>query len=74
MYMSKFIILEEVVFTHSENVYNTIATTNDFVEAGELTRAKKIAYELQLSVQGKDNNPIHNFIVVERCDLTTLKE
>jgi hypothetical protein len=72
--MSKFIVLEEVVFNNSENIYNTIATTDDFVDAGELTRAKKIAYELQLSVQGKDNNPIHNFIVVERCDLTTLKE
>ena len=72
--MNKFIVLEEIELHHSDNLYTAIASTNDFVQAGELARAKKIAYDLQLSVQEKDNDHTHTFIVVQRCDTSILKE
>ena len=72
--MNKFIVLEEIAMHHSDNLYTAIASTNDFVQAGDLARAKKIAHDLQLSVQEKDNDHSHTFIVVERCDTLTLKE
>ena len=72
--MNKFIVLEEIELHHSDNLYTAIASTNDFVQAGELARAKKIAHDLQLSVQEKDDDHAHTFIVVERCDTSMLKE
>ena len=70
----KFIILEEIEMNLSANLYNTIASTNDFVQAGELARAKKIAKELELAtLENVDEQP-RNYIVVERCDISTLKE
>ena len=70
----KFIILEEIEMNYSANLYNTIASTNDFVQAGELARAKKIAKELELAtLENVDEQP-RNYIVVERCDISTLKE
>ena len=70
----KFIILEEIEMHYSANLYNTIASTNDFVQAGELARAKKIAKELELAtLENVDEQP-RNYIVVERCDISTLKE
>tara|TARA_R100001244_G_scaffold84928_1_gene65207 strand:+ start:39 stop:257 length:219 start_codon:yes stop_codon:yes gene_type:complete len=72
--MNKFIVLEEIELKHSDNLYTAIASTNDFVDAGELARAKKIAHDLQLSVKKEKNDNSHTFIVVERCDTSTLKE
>ena len=72
--MNKFIVLEEIALKHSDNIYTAIASTDSFVDAGELAKAKKIAHDLQLSVQEKDNDHSHTFIVVERCDTSTLKE
>jgi len=73
--MSKrFIILEEIEMNYSANLYNTIASTNDFVQAGELARAKKIAKELELAtLENVDEQP-RNYIVVERKDISILKE
>ena len=72
----KFIILEEIEMHYSANLYNTIASTNDFVQAGELARAKKIAKELELAtLENVDKNEQpRNYIVVERLDISTLKE
>ena len=70
----KFIILEEIEMHYSANLYNTIASTNSFVQAGELAKAKKIAKELELAtLENVDEQP-RNYIVVERCDISTLKE
>ena len=73
----KFIILEEIEMHYSANLYNTIASTNDFVQAGELARAKKIAKDLELQAKAKVEGYYvndYNYIVVERCDTSTLKE
>jgi|TARA_R110001606_G_scaffold18143_1_gene68915 hypothetical protein len=72
----KFIVLEEIEMHYSANLFNTIASTNDFVQAGELARAKKIAKELELAtLENVDKNEQpRNYIVVERCDISTLKE
>ena len=73
----KFIVFEEVSMMHSLNMFNPIASTNDFVQAGELARAKEIAKQLELRAKAKDPTCYRNdyiYIVVERCDTSTLKE
>jgi len=72
----KFIILEEIEMHYSANLYNTIASTNSFVQAGELAKAKKIAKELELAtLENVDkNDQPRNYIVVERKDISILKE
>ena len=73
----KFIVFEEVLMLHSLNIFNVVALTNDFVQAGELARAKEIAKELELKAKAKDPTCYRNdysYIVVERCDTSTLKE
>ena len=73
----KFIVFEEVLMLHSLNIFNVVALTNDFVQAGELARAKEIAKELELKAKAKDPTCYindYNYIVVERCDTSTLKE
>ena len=73
----KFIVFEEVLMLHSLNIFNVVALTNDFVQAGELARAKEIAKQLELQAKAKDPTCYRNdysYIVVERCDTSTLKE
>ena len=73
----KFIVFEEVLMLHSLNIFNVVALTNDFVQAGELARAKEIAKQLELRAKAKDPTCYRNdysYIVVERCDTSTLKE
>ena len=73
----KFIVFEEVSMMHSLNMFNPIASTDDFVQAGELARAKKIAKDLELQAKAKVEGYYvndYNYIVVERCDTSTLKE
>jgi hypothetical protein len=74
--MSKrFIILEEIEMHHVSNLYTSIASTDDFVQAGELAKAKKIAKELQLAtLENPENQQPRNYIVVERKDISILKE
>ena len=75
--MSKrFIILEEIEMHYSANLYNTIASTDNFVQAGKLAKAKKIAKELELAtLENPDKNEQpRNYIVVERKDISILKE
>jgi len=77
MSKKKFIIFEEIELTHSLNMFNPIASTDDFVQAGELARAKKIAKDLELQTKAKVKDYYVNdysYIIVERCDLSTLKE
>ena len=73
----KFIVFKEVSMSHSLNMFNVVALTDDFVQAGELARAKEIAKQLELRAKAKDPTCYrndYNYIVVERCDTSTLKE